>query len=152
MDKETQAILGRISSNIPRRLAQSISKLEIDTTEEQKALLALKDHNISPEKKKKLAKLLERGSFRRSKEVVDYKKIKELDDYHTRQIARARASGRLKDPMTDKFFASRMKRVENIRKGLIIPVKQKPYTPAELTKARQQLDPTINSKKNVYRH
>lgn len=146
MDKETQNILNRISSKIPRRLARNISKMEIDTSEEEHARYALKSPDISKAKKEKLARLLDKGSFRRTKEVVDEEKIKELDAYHTKEIARARASGRLKDPMTDPFYRNRMKRFERIQKGYETPVKQKGYTESELAKARRELDPTINPK------
>lgn len=147
MDRETKHTLDRISSKIPSRLAKNTSKVEWDLTEEEKARAALNSPDISKAKKERIARLLDKGAFRRKQEVVNEKVVKELDEFHTREIAKARAAGRLKDPMTDPFYAKRVKRQQRIAMGIDTPVKQKPYTQSELDKARQHLDPTINPKK-----
>ena len=136
MDRATHTILNRITRKIPPRLAARLSKAEYDTTEEEKALVALNSKHISPAKKRKLEKLLEKGAFRRKTDVIDEKALEEIDRFHTREIARARAAGKLKDPMEDKFYAQRMKRQRRIALGLETPAKQKPYTEEEINKAR----------------
>jgi len=146
MDKETKTILNRITGKIPARLARNITKVEYDTTQEEKAIVALNSKHISKDKKARLSRLLDKGAFRRRQEVLDEDKIKELDKYHTREIAKAKREGRLKDPMTDPFYRARMKRLDRIQKGLEKPTQQKPYTADELAKARKALDPTINPK------
>lgn len=144
MDRETKATLNRISAKIPSRLTRDLNRKEYNTEQEDKALLALKSPHISLEKKRRLQALLDRGAFRTSKEVVNEQAIAELDKFHSREIAKAKAAGRLKDPMTDPFFAKRVKRQQRIAMGLDTPVKQKPYTQQEVAHAREQLDPTIN--------
>lgn len=142
MDRKTQHILGKISSSIPRHLARNTTKVLVDTTEEEKARIALKSPDISKAKKNRLARLLERGAFRRSQEVVNDEVVEQIDQYNTRAVARARRSGKLKDPMTDPFYRKRMLRAKRIAEGLETPTKQKPYSEAELNKARQLLKPS----------
>lgn len=147
MDRETKHTLDRISSKIPSRLANNLNRVVYDTDQEDRARAALKDPNISREKKNRLAKLLAAGAFRRKQEVPNEEAIAELDRFHEQEIKRARASGKLKDPMTDPFYAKRVKRQQRIAMGLETPMKQKGYSQAEIEKAKQHLDPTINPEK-----
>lgn len=96
-------------------MRENLTRVESDTTEEEVARMALKDPSISKQHKRKLAKLIERGSFLRQETVVDEKVVKEIEDFHTREIARARKAGKLSDPMTDKFYRERMQRLAKMK-------------------------------------
>lgn len=106
MDPRTKATLGRITRNIPRRL-QVVTRVEVDTSEEELARAALRSKKISPEAKNEIARMLEKGAFRREEVVIDEKKVAELDRYHTQEIAKAKAAGMLADPKDDPFWKKR---------------------------------------------
>lgn len=115
MDPKTKATLGRITRNIPRRL-QNVTRIEVDTSEEEIAKAALRSNKISKEKKRDIARLLEKGAFRREEVVVDEDKVAELDRYHTAEIAKAKRSGMLADPNKDPFWVKRQAKIREHQK------------------------------------
>lgn len=131
MDRNTRQELNRISGRIPAHL-MNVTKLEIDVSEEDLARAALKNKNISKAKREHIARLLDKGKFRRVETVTNEEVVAELDKFHTNQIARARKEGRLPDPMTDPFYRRRMERLQRIRDG-----KEKPKK-VQLTESEKQ--------------
>ena len=111
MDAKTRATLGRITRNIPAHLRSDLTKEVVDTSEEEVAQAALQSRHISPEKKRKIAEMLEKGAFRRVEKVIDEAKVAELDRYHEREIAKARSAGMLADPAKDPWWQKRMARI-----------------------------------------
>lgn len=112
MDLKTKATLGRITRHIPNRLLD-LTRLEIDTSEEDLAKAALKLPGLSVKKKREIAKLLEQGAFRREEIIIDEKKVAELDRYHTREVKKAQRAGLLTDPKMDPFWKKRMEKIKN---------------------------------------
>lgn len=112
MEKRTKAVLSRISRNIPSHL-HDVTRVEVDTSEEELAKMALKGKDLTKAQRARLEKMIAAGSFRRSETVVDEKKVAELDAYHTREIAKARKSGALADPKDDPWWRARQARIKN---------------------------------------
>jgi hypothetical protein len=115
-DKRTRATLNSITRNIPQHLIGNITKEIVDDTEEHMALQLLKSPDISQYKKRKIRKLLEQGAFRQVEVVENEAVVKELDEYHTKEISKARRSGKLLDPNKDKFIRERNWRIKNREK------------------------------------
>lgn len=116
MDKKDKHILDKITGGIPARLARNLMREEIDTSEEDLARAALRSKDIPESKRRKVAEMLEKGAFRRSETVINEKTVAELDKYHERAIAKARAQGLLKDPAKDPWIVARNKRLAAMKK------------------------------------
>lgn len=136
MDRRTQSVLGRISAGVPRHLANNLIKKEVDTSEEELARAALRSPNISQSKKRRIASLLDKGRFRRTEEVVNEATVRAIDEHNTREIAKARRSGVLADPIKDPFYRARMERIA--RGGA---KRSEPLSKEEIENARRALRP-----------
>lgn len=113
MDEKTQRELRRITANVPEKLAQNVTKVVVDTSEEDVAREALKNKNLSPEARRTIAEGLARGAFRSEDIVENADVVKEIDRYHTAQVKAAIRDGRLADPRNDKFIKEREYRMRH---------------------------------------
>lgn len=113
MDEKTQRELQRITANIPPALAQNVTKVVVDTSEEDVAREALKQKGLSKEARREIAAGLARGAFRSEEIVEDEKVIREIDRYHTEKIKAAIRDGKLADPRKDKFIKEREYRLRH---------------------------------------
>lgn len=131
---DTNKELQRINSHLPKRIANNITKTEVDTSGELLADHAIKSKWIPKEKRRQIYNMKEAGKFRKSEEVINEKAAKEADEYHSREVDKAIKSGKLPDPMKDPFYRERMKRVAsgNIKKA-------DPFTRREILAARERL-------------
>lgn len=111
MDGKTKHTLSRITRNIPKHL-HDITRVEIDTSEEEAAKILLKQGNLPKEQREQIARLIEKGAFRREEVVVDEQKVKELDAYHEREIAKAKRAGMLSNPSDDPFWKKRQAKIK----------------------------------------
>jgi hypothetical protein len=143
MDKQTDHILRRITRGVPRHLADHVTKEVVDTDSEERVQRIIADSSISMDARRKMQRLLDNGAFRKTHMETDEKVIKEIDHYHTKEIASAKKTGRLADPMTDKFYADRMRRLE---RGDV--QKQVPMTEEEKKAAARKLTLNRNSGRN----
>lgn len=113
MDRKTQSVLDKITGDIPEHLAGSVVKRTVDASEELQVREILKSPNLSPKKRRDLQKLLDSGAFRREEVSEDEEVIRQLDEYHTGAVRRARQSGALQDPKKDRFIKERNWRIKN---------------------------------------
>lgn len=111
MDKQTKHELDKITSRIPRRLVDNLTKVVVDTSGEDMAKVAIADKHVHPQTKKRLARLLAKGAFRSEETVIDENVTNQIDDYHRKAIARARRAGRLKDPNDDPYVRARNRKI-----------------------------------------
>lgn len=110
MDPKTLAVLKRIQANVPEHLKNNLTKLVIDTSEEEVAMAALTSPKISKKKKLKLQEMLNAGKFRREETVVNEETVKAIDEYYTTEINKAIASGEIPDPKDDPYIQERRRR------------------------------------------
>jgi hypothetical protein len=134
MDTKTNHILNQITKGIPRHLAENVTQKIVDDSGEQLAKAAINDPHISYKKKEQLRKYLYDGKFRKEETAENEATINALDDYHTAEIAKARRSGALADPMSDPFYRQRM---ERLAKGDVR--KAEPLTRNEISNAIRAL-------------
>ena len=140
--REWQDARGTLASQSPHAKVKhqeyldslKFTKKEVDTSGEELARHALKQPHISKDKKRKIHNMLESGKFRKSEDVTDEKVVSEIDKYNDKEVKKAIASGRLPNPMKDKFYRDRVKRQasSNINKA-------DPATRAEILSARDRL-------------
>lgn len=143
MDKLSEKTLARIRDSVPEHLRNNITKVVVNTDEEELAKAALAAPFIAQYKKKKIQKLLKAGKLRRSETVVNEEIVGQLNVYYEREIARAKAAGVLKEPMEDPFYRARMQRIAS---GRII--KGRALSPEEIIKAQIALTQNDKDKSN----
>lgn len=116
MDAKDKAVLARISRGAPRH---DVTKEIVDLSDENYARDQLQRKDIPPARRKKLQDLVDKGAFRRSETVENTAAIKELDEYHTREVAGAIARGELSDPANDPFIKERNQRMKTKRFAIV---------------------------------
>ncbi len=108
MDRQTQRELMKVGAAIPKRLSDNLITEEVDTSEEELARFAIKQGDISKEKKEELARLIEQGAFRRSEKIVNEKVAAEIDRFNSARVEKLRRAGKLPDPMKDRWYQERL--------------------------------------------
>lgn len=152
MDAKTKATLAKISASIPDHLASSVTKVEIDDSEQKLAEAAVAAPFIDGEKKAVLRQKIESGAFLRKEEVPDEQVGAAISEHNEREVARAMEQGALPDPMTDPFYRNRMLRMQRIREGLETPNKVRPLSEEEKYEAARkfQFDRSSDPHKKKY--
>jgi len=134
MDPNTLKVLQRISANVPKHLQDNLTKLVIDTSEEDVARAALSEPYISKKKKLKIQEYLNAGKFRREETVINEETVKEIDAYYETEINKAIASGEIPDPKNDPFIKERAKRMEELaQKRLLTSISGEVTPPAPVS-------------------
>lgn len=108
MDAKTRKELGRITANVPEKLAANITREEVDVSEEEILVDYLKNGNPSPQARRMIEKGIRDGKFRSSETVENEKTVKELDRYYTWAIRKSMRKGLLTDPSKDGFVRDRL--------------------------------------------
>lgn len=108
MDNNTRKELLKVGASIPKSLSSKLIKEEVDTSEEELARFAIRKGDLSHAKKEELAKLIDKGAFRRSEKIIDEKVAAEIDKINEEKVRQLRASGRIKDPKNDAWYQERL--------------------------------------------
>lgn len=107
--------LSRITAHTPPKLARSLMKTVVDTSMEETVRAIIHDKKTPRKEANELQRLLDRGDFRREDTQVDENVAAEIERYNDMMVDKSRENGRLPDPLEDKFFNERMKRIKNMK-------------------------------------
>lgn len=115
MDNQTQKELQKITMATPKALGANLMMEQVNTQIEDMAREAVKSGKLTARQKRDLERMIDDGAFRRTEKVENPRVIKELERYQLAMIEKKKRQGKLGDPMEDKFFAERMKKLRRMR-------------------------------------
>lgn len=111
-------VLREISASVPQLLKDNAYTEESLTPTIEKVMEeALLSDNISQEKKDEVQRLKEQGYFKRKKIIENPKYVKMINDWTTKEIAKAVKTGRLPDKKQLKELEEQWKKEKDLKQN-----------------------------------